>query len=101
MDDLDEDVPDLVPVDANYKGTTVKQSDVKGPVFEAPKRLEQTVPVTLFTGFLGAIAATVLHCKRQLLCPATSTCVLRRYGWTDDCVLYAVKLHLLQNAWTC
>lgn len=55
MEELDDDVPDLVPVlDVDSEGKPVKQTDQSGPVYEAPKRLDKTVPVTLITGFLGA-----------------------------------------------
>lgn len=54
MDDLDEEVPDLIPLVDSEGIEGSAQPDGDGPVVEPPKRLEKTVPVTLITGFLGA-----------------------------------------------
>lgn len=54
MDDLDEEVPELIPVDDYEAIAGSATPDARDRVFEPPKRLEKTVPVTLITGFLGA-----------------------------------------------
>lgn len=64
MDDIDEDVPELVPVLDNADAHAVQNTGQGGPVVEAPERLDKTVPVTLITGFLGVLP-TPQHCSHR------------------------------------
>eukprot|EP00892_Ulva_mutabilis_P008540 jgi/Ulvmu1/6058/UM027_0036.1 len=61
MDDLDDDVPDLVPAFDSTDAKAVEGSSKQGAVVVAPKQLDTTVPVTLITGFLGAGKTTLVN----------------------------------------
>lgn len=72
MDDPDDEVPELVPVLLESDGGAEDgELHADAPVFQAPRRLEKTVPVTLITGFLGA------HVSR-CLCVTTAVYATRQ-----------------------
>lgn len=65
MSDEDDCVPALVPFALDRSASTRRENQPQKADPNAIRRLKETVPVTLITGFLGAIFAPAQVVKRH------------------------------------